>query len=192
MALLLISCQNSAFVPFSLRSATVAVAAHANLQIAAVFIQSKASFPPRGGGGTLDTTTKHDLAELLVEILPLKMISSYVPLNTFTTNESFLRKLKILFRRMLRCLCLQLHSDALLSAVTHSACHPSICLCSPSSHLLLFSTNSPNCIALSISVPHSYASQAVLSPSLSPSHLLFVLCCLQCRVVVFFFPQIPL
>lgn len=39
-------------------------------------------------------------------------------------------------------------SDALLSAITPSVCHPSVCLCSPNSHLLLFSINSPNCITL--------------------------------------------
>lgn len=61
-------------------------------------------------------------------------------------------------------------SDVLLSAIIHSVCHPSINLRSLSSHLFLFSTNSPSCIVLSVFVqlffPDCFISLAVPSPNL--------------------------
>lgn len=53
---------------------------------------------------------------------------------------------------------------------------------------LFFFTNSPNCIALSVSVQLCYPTQTVLSLSVFlPPNLLFVLRCLQHSLVMFFF-----
>ena len=63
-----------------------------------------------------------------------------------------------------------------------------VCFClSPPTCFTLF-TNSPNCIALSVSVQLCYPTQPVLSPSVFlPPNLLFVLRCLQHSLVMFFF-----
>ena len=77
-----------------------------------------------------------------------------------------------------------------LSAVAHSTSFISSCLLlfpllPPVS---LFFTNSPNCIALSVSVQLCYPTQTVLSLSFFlPPNLLFVLRCLQHSLVMFFF-----
>lgn len=67
--------------------------------------------------------------------------------------------------------------------------HPSLSasVSSPPTSLTLF-TDSPNCIALSVSVQLCYPSQTVLSPPIFlPPNLFFVLCCLQHSLVMFFF-----
>lgn len=67
--------------------------------------------------------------------------------------------------------------------------HPSLSasVLSPPTCFSLF-TNSPNCIALSVSVLLCYPTQTVLSPSVFlPPNLLFVLRCLQHSLVMFFF-----
>lgn len=64
---------------------------------------------------------------------------------------------------------------------------PSVSVLSPPTCFTLF-TNSPNCIALSVSVQLCYPTQTVLSPSVFlPPNLLFVLRCLQHSLVMFFF-----
>lgn len=64
---------------------------------------------------------------------------------------------------------------------------PSASVLSPPTCFTLF-TNSPNCIALSVSVQLCYPTQTVLSPSVFlPPNLLFVLRCLQHSLVMFFF-----
>lgn len=64
---------------------------------------------------------------------------------------------------------------------------PSASVVSPPTCFTLF-TNSPNCIALSVSVQLCYPTQTVLSPSVFlPPNLLFVLRCLQHSLVMFFF-----
>lgn len=63
----------------------------------------------------------------------------------------------------------------------------SVSVLSPPTCFTLF-TNSPNCNALSVSVQLCYPTQTVLSPSVFlPRNLLFVLCCLQHSLVMFFF-----
>lgn len=58
---------------------------------------------------------------------------------------------------------------------------------SPPTSFTLF-TDSPNCIALSVSVQLCYPSQTVLSPPIFlPPNLVFVLCFLQHSLVMFFF-----
>lgn len=81
-------------------------------------------------------------------------------------------------------------ADLFLSAITHSTSliPPCLLLFSLLPPVSLFFTNSPNCIALSVSVLLCYPTQTVLSPSVFlPPNLLFVLRRLQHSLVMFFF-----
>lgn len=81
-------------------------------------------------------------------------------------------------------------SDVFLPAITHSASFiaPRLPLFSVLPPVFSLSTNSPNCIALSVSVQLCHPTQTVLSSSvfLLPN-LLFVLRYLQRGLVMFFF-----
>lgn len=75
----------------------------------------------------------------------------------------------------------------LLSLIPPLSSLPTVSVLSPPTCFSLF-TNSPNCIALSVSVPLCYPTPTVLSPSVClPPNLLFVLRRLQHCLVMFFF-----
>lgn len=94
------------------------------------------------------------------------------------------------FCRILQFLCCLSHPhccSCLLSLILPLSSLP-VCFClSPPTCFTLF-TNSPNCIALSISLQLCYPTQPVLSPSVFlPPNLRFVLHCLRHSLVMFFF-----
>lgn len=113
--------------------------------------------------------------------------------------ESFLTDLK---QKVFKCFdvdrfaeCTGFRAACLTLSVVFACCHslylfhPSLsaAVSSPPTCFTLF-TNSPNCIALSVSVQLCYPTQTVLSPLVFlPPNLVFVLCCLQHSLVMFFF-----
>lgn len=81
-------------------------------------------------------------------------------------------------------------SESLLSAITHSASfiRPHLLLFSLLPPVSLFSSNSPDCIALSLSLRLCYPTQSVSSPPVFlPPNLLFVPRRLRRCLVMFFF-----